>query len=288
MTRLQKKCLIATAGTHLLAVVLVLCSGFVTSQPKPDDSQVLTVIPEKAIDELFKSGVKAAQPPPPEPVVKPLEQPTPLLPLPKPVVHSVEPPKPVEPVKPPVKPQPEVVRPEPVKPADKPDKPVKPTHEIIPDLKSVVRKAPNVPDTRAADAAREKLAREQHAKELQRIAQNLKNNFKPDMTIAMPGDSSAAYANYSAIVKSKYDTAWTPPDNAANDEANVKVSVTIGNDGRVISAHIIDKSGDASVDDSVQRTLDRVTFIAPFPDGATDKQRTYIINFNLKAKRMLG
>jgi hypothetical protein len=42
------------------------------------------------------------------------------------------------------------------------------------------------------------------------------------------------------------------------------------------------------VDASVQRTLDRVKFIAPFPEGATEKERTYIINFNLKAKRMLG
>jgi hypothetical protein len=40
------------------------------------------------------------------------------------------------------------------------------------------------------------------------------------------------------------------------------------------------------VDKSVQRTLDRVTFIAPFPEGAKDKQRTYTINFNLKAKRL--
>jgi hypothetical protein len=34
----------------------------------------------------------------------------------------------------------------------------------------------------------------------------------------------------------------------------------------------------------VQRTLDRVTKLEPFPDGSTDKERTYIINFNLKAK----
>jgi len=282
MTRLQKKCLIAAAGTHLLVVVAVLCSGFIASQPKPDDSTVLTVIPFTAIDEAFKSGVKDAQPPPPTPVVKPTE-PIPLPPPPQPVVHPLEPPKPVEPVKPPVKPQPEVV-----KPADNPEKTVPPKHEVKPDFTPVVRSKPNVADTSAADAAREKLAREKRAKELQQIAQNLKNNFTPATVIDMPGDSSAAYASYASIVKSKYDAAWTPPDNAADDEANVKVSVTIGSDGTVISAHIVNKSGDSSVDDSVQRALDRVTFIAPFPDGATDKQRTYIINFNLKAKRMLG
>jgi outer membrane biosynthesis protein TonB len=56
----------------------------------------------------------------------------------------------------------------------------------------------------------------------------------------------------------------------------------------VISALILSPSGDANVDSSVQRTLDRVTFVAPFPDGATEKERTFIINFNLKTKRMLG
>jgi TonB family protein len=78
-----------------------------------------------------------------------------------------------------------------------------------------------------------------------------------------------------------------PPDNTASDNANAKVTVTIASDGTVISAQVISSSGDDSVDSSVQRTLDRVTFIAPFPEGTTDKQRTYTINFNLKAKRML-
>jgi len=78
-----------------------------------------------------------------------------------------------------------------------------------------------------------------------------------------------------------------PPDNAQNDEANTKVTVTIANDGNVISARIITPSGDPGVDASVQQTLDRVTFVAPFPEGSTDKERPYTINFNLKAKRML-
>ena len=59
-------------------------------------------------------------------------------------------------------------------------------------------------------------------------------------------------------------------------------------DGSVLDAHIIGKSGDDSVDASVKKTLERVSFIAPFPDGAKETERTYIINFNLKSKRMLG
>ena len=93
------------------------------------------------------------------------------------------------------------------------------------------------------------------------------------MTIDMPGNSSVAYANYASVVKSVYEQAWVPPDNAQNDDANVKVTVTIARDGTVISARVLTPSGDAGVDASVQRTLDRVTFIAPVP-GRHDGQGT--------------
>ena len=68
MNRLQKKCLIATVGVHLLLVlVLVFGSAFFSPRSKPDDSQVLTVIPDNLRDTPFTSGKKDAQPPPPAP-----------------------------------------------------------------------------------------------------------------------------------------------------------------------------------------------------------------------------
>ena len=104
----------------------------------------------------------------------------------------------------------------------------------------------------------------------------------------MPGNSSVAYANYATVVKSVYEQAWILPNDVASDDANTKVSVTIASDGTVISARIITPSGDAGLDASVQRTLERVKSIAPFPEGATEKERTYIINFNPQVKRLLG
>ena len=47
-------------AAHLLLVVVLLCSGFITSKPKVDDSQVLDVIPANLIDAAFNSGVKRA------------------------------------------------------------------------------------------------------------------------------------------------------------------------------------------------------------------------------------
>jgi TonB family protein len=103
----------------------------------------------------------------------------------------------------------------------------------------------------------------------------------------MPGNSSAAAANYAQVVKSVYEQAWTPPDDTASDDANIKVRVSIASDGTVISASVIVPSGDASVDVSVRNTLERVQFIQAFPAGSADTERTYIINFNLKSKRQM-
>jgi len=272
MNRLQKKCAIATAGFHLLLlVILIVGPGFFAPKPKADDLQILDVIPANLIDAAFNSGVRNAQPPPP--VVQPAPQP----PAPQPVVTPPPAPPKVE-MSEPIKQVEKALTPEP-KPVEKP--------KIQISTQLVTRAAPkNSPNASPRDDSQEK------ARALALAARNaaraLKNNFTPATTIDMPGNSSVAYANYASVVKSVYEQAWVPPDDAQNDNANVKVTVTIANDGTVISARILTPSGDAGVDASVQRTLDRVTFIAPFPEGATEKERTYTINFNLKAKRSLG
>jgi TonB family protein len=121
-------------------------------------------------------------------------------------------------------------------------------------------------------------------------ARSLRDDIAPGISLDPigPGGGGEVYASYDQVVKSIYWHAWAPPEDTASDEAVTKVTVTIASDGSVLSARIIRASGDASVDRSVQRTLDRVTFIAPFPEGAKEKQRTYTINFNLKAKRLSG
>jgi protein TonB len=271
MNRLQKKCVIGIAGVHLLlGVILVVGPAFFYSRPKADDMQVLDVIPANLIDAAFNSGVANAVPPPPAPVTPP------------------QPPPPVPVVTPPP-PQPEKVeKAEPVKPPDKlsPDSlmPVVKTSKTEPRKIQIntqlVARTPPKASPNANDAAR--------AQAIQSALQNLKKKFTPGTVVDMPGNGSgAAYASYRDAIATIYYEAWTPPGNADNDEANTRVSVTIANDGTVISARIVTPSGDTKVDASIQRTLERVTYIAPFPKGAVEKERTYIINFNLKAKRML-
>lgn len=300
MNRLQKKCLIATAGLHLtLVLVIVFGAAFFTEHSNPEDTTLLTVIPITTIDEVFSSGVAGAKPPPPTPVVKPPEpqaQPTPTPPQPKPVI-TPPPPTPVpaptlmDKVKDLFTPEPKKLQPEDLKPVEPADKPTKPKHEIKVDLtKPIVRNTPKAAeDTSAADDAREaKKLRDQRLKAIANAARSIKDNASTATTVEMPGTGSVSYANYASVVKSIYERAWTPPDDTASDDAITKASVTIASDGTVISTRILNPSGDTKVDASVQRTLDRVTFIAPFPDGSKEKQKNFIINFNLKAKRMLG
>lgn len=301
MNRLQKKCLIATAGFHLLLVLtLVFGSAFFTARPRPQDTHVLDVIPANIVEAAFNSGVKNAQRPaaqpapqipivqPPAPLPKPQPRPEPPQPKPQP---KPEPPAPKpEPVKhsepkpdkaPQPEPKPEVTKtpqPEP-KPAPKPE-----PHKIVPNLHRVTRHASaDAAAKRAAQAAREEKAR---LKAIAAAASSIKANASSSTEVEMPGVSSESYANFKDALASLYYNAWTPPDNPANDSAITKVRIVIARDGKVISAKVIGPSGDAQVDASVRRAIDRVSSVPPLPGG--ESQRTVILNFNLKTKRMIG
>ena len=262
MNRLQKKCVMATAGVHLLLLVILFVGpAFFYSRPKADDLQVLDVIPAHLIDAAFNSGVANATPPPPAPVTPP--PPAPAVTPPAPLPPKMEPPKPV------IQETEKALT-----PLEKPT----PPHKSQINTQLVTRTTPKA-SPNANDAAR--------ARAIRTALQTLKKNFSPGTTIDMPGNSSAAYADYGQAVKSIYDQAWSLPANIASDDESVIVNVTIASDGTVVSARIVTPSGDANVDASVRRTLERVKFIAPFPNGALAKERSYTINFNPKAKRIL-
>ena len=274
MNRLQKKCVIGTAGVHLLlGVILAVGPAFFYSKPKADDLQVLDVIPANLIDAAFNSGVANATPPPPAPVTPPQPPPpAPVVTPPAPAPQKVEK---TEPVKPPDK-----LSSDNFKPVEKAAKTEPPKSQIS--TKLVTRTVPKNSPTTDNSQQQQRLAQASRS-----ALRNLKGNLTSATTVDMPGNSSVAYANYATVVKSVYEQAWILP-NDVSDNANTKVSVTIANDGTVISARIITPSGDAGLDASVQRTLERVKSIAPFPEGATEKERTYIINFNPQVKRLLG
>jgi TonB family protein len=282
MSRLYKKCFIASGGLHvLLVLILVVCPAFLVSSPKPSDVQPITFIPDILNDSNFAGGGNpnadrpaAAAPTPPAPVARPTPAPAP--PETKPVVKEVAPPKPVE---------------EPLEVA-KDNR----SSKKIPDvsLKPVVRNPnakPTAKDTSAEDnQARERLAMKNrfagaldHA--LGKIRSGTGESAKLEGSPGL-GGGGPSYAPYGAWVRSYFERAWVIPEDATSEDATVEVSVTIASDGTVTAKKIIKRSGDAAMDASVQRVLDRVTSVErAFPEGAKDKQRIYIIPFNLKTKR---
>jgi TonB family protein len=278
MNRLQKKCVIGTAGVHLL-LLLILFAGpaFFSRRSKVNDVAVLDVIPASLVDGLLSSGEPDAAPPPPAPVAPP--QPAP----PAPVV--VTPPTPPAPPAPPVKvektepdPTPDKLSPDSLKPVVKPAK-TEP-HKISTTL--VTHKVPkNSPNTSTADSLQAQQAQQdRQARAIGSALRSLKNNLTTGTKVGIPGTGTASYASYGTVIVSIYRHAWVPPDGMASDNAVVRFSVTIASDGTVISARITEPSGDANIDSAVQRMLDRVSFIAPFPEGVTERQRSYPINFN--------
>jgi TonB family protein len=277
MNRLQKKCVVASVSLHgLLAAVLLFGPAFLASRDQAVDMAVLDVIPATLVDAAFsRGGTPNVKPPPPAPLVKP--EPTPPAPTPQPKPRP-QPPV-TRPTPPPPKPEPEPVV---------PDKPAKRLPNINTDL--VTRAADDPAKTRADAEARE---RERAEAEARRRAFAGALNHITDIAassteVTIPGPGGQAYANYAQVVKSVYTHAWIVPADVNDDQATTTASVTIARDGTVLDARITRQSGNAAVDASVRRTLERVTFVAPFPVGATEAKRTFTIKFNLKAKRQLG
>jgi TonB family protein len=277
MNRLQTKCVIATTGFHLLLLVILFVGpAFFWAREKSDDTPVLEMISPNLVDSAT-TGIQGAQPPPvPAQIpVKPVV--TPPVPAPKPVVQPAPAPVPTPTLAERVG---KFFKPEPAKPVPAPAE--NPPHTPKVNLTLTTRTPPKNNPTPAKPAP-------DNAKAINSAITALRKNLSaPTAVVAPVGNSSVAAANYAATVKAVYESAWTPPADTASDDANVKVRVTIASDGTVISAQILEPSADASVDTTVQNTLDRVQFIAPFPSGSADKERTYIINFNLKAKRLNG
>jgi TonB family protein len=296
MNRLQKKCVIGTAGIHLLLfLILIVGPAFYNRQPRPDDMQVLDVIPANLVDAAVNSGVKNAQPPPPTPVQPQPQPPTPPQPqYTPPTPRIVQPPPPAPPTPAPTpspsllkefehylmsKPAPSVT-PD-MTPTQKPVKHQDNTDNIKIDLTKVKRISVPKTSTASDNAAT--------ARELNKELKSLKNSLSSSTKVEVSGFSSASSAQYAAAVKSIYERALRPnaPDQVTHNNENTVVKVTVGNDGTVISSEIISPSGDPAWDNAVQRTLNQVTFIAPFPDGDTRKERSFNINFNPQVEQSL-
>jgi TonB family protein len=275
MNRLHKKCFIASAGTHLLLMLILFVGpAFLSSKsPNPEDRPLLDIIPSKTVDALVAPS--GGTPPPRQPTVTP--------PTPPPAVQT--------------KPTPQDKDPDPPKVVQKNDSDsleVKKEHKRLPEVntKLVTKTHPTKPPKQAPksdDQEKESANRQREA--VTRALANMGNASSSTVTPHFSdgwGGGGASYANFFDVVKAVYTRNWNVPE-GANDGAVISVSVTIARNGDVVSSRITRRSGDTVADASVEILLDRVRFVAPLPEDSKENQRTVHIDFSVRAaKRLLG
>jgi TonB family protein len=295
MDRLAKKCVIGSGFLHgTLLVVLLVGPAFLGSSPKTlDPSQVIDFIPLKTIDQNLSGGGNPNVP-------QTLPSPTP--PAPKQQVVEPPQPKPPEP-KPQPKPKPDP-DPDPVKPTkadvaktdpDSFEPPKKKPHKIEVNTTKVVHNPNNKTSktTEVSDAeerAKAKADAKKRQAEFESALNNIRDGASGGVSVELrgPGGGGIPYAGFNQALISAYMRAWRIPSEAAGSSATVTVSVTLRNDGTVISSRIERHSGNSDLDGSVQRALDNVSVVAPFPSSVKDTQKTFRLEFDPKAKQAMG
>jgi TonB family protein len=133
-----------------------------------------------------------------------------------------------------------------------------------------------------------KAGQKELVKQLTKIREGMQQGFTSGTAVQVHGPGGEAYASYRSFVFAAYDNAWQVPPDIANDESIVVTRIVIHRSGKVLSAEITQRSGNSLIDKSVRRALDSVTSLPPFPAGTSDQERTFVIEFSLKAKRLIG
>ena len=317
----DKKAFLISLALHgsLLGAFL---GGSAFINPTPQEPPVvnlplihLTQVPSILTDEpIFNPGgaPEIGEPAPtPEP---PAAQPAPPAPAPEP--PKVEPSKQeTKPVKEPAK---EVKKPEKKAETKKPTETKKPAEKkpttpktvdlsklvVKPDKAKAEREARERKEAEAAEAAAAKAAAEYAAQRNAAISGAIataKGSSSGAVTSlgkssasgasvkgASPGNGDGtgigpSVANYNQYVISLYNRSWNCPSDLTDAGVTTTVEIKINKDGSIRSSRITKRSGNKSLDDSVQRTLDIVAAsgVPPLPNGASEP-RTLTINFNLK------
>ncbi|MBT5709377.1 MAG: TonB family protein [Verrucomicrobia bacterium] len=299
MGRLQKKCMMVSAGVHVaLVLVLLLGPAFRTAPEKPKRASQLNLLSAVAIEAaLSQAAQKDSIPAEPKPVVQERpEPPTLVQEKPKPTPpKKVEPPKPTPVEQPKPKVEPKVVP----KPAPKPKPPVvKPKPKLKPKI-NFNTKTPKADPARekreAASRARKRELETQRKnaakrqREMNEALDSLGNNLNQRLDINANLVGGSALGNYRLWVRTAFNKAWVQPSGGGNSRSATRVRVVVNLDGTVASATVVGASGNRGLDQSVRDALKRVKRIQRRPPAeTTTAERTFIINFNLKDGRISG
>jgi TonB family protein len=100
----------------------------------------------------------------------------------------------------------------------------------------------------------------------------------------MPGPGGQAYAPYRSYLAAFYKERWrNRPSSLSAASAGVTVEIVIARDGRLLDWRVKESSGVRELDQSIKDLIPRYTKLLPLPEGSTDPQRTFRIQFTLEA-----
>jgi TonB family protein len=297
MTRLEKKCLLASTGAHGVLAALLLVTPLMVASKRQEfiTMPVLTFIPSRLVDGAMGGGGSPDAKTLPNPPKADLKQPLVLAPPPTAPAQESAPPKEE------AKPTPKDPEPSPKARPKKSGEPVpaksaktettqegegkrKKKIEISLERDSGPSKAELETQARAKALADARAAQARFKSGLNQVLGAISQGVSSGTVVDIPGPGGEAYADYGQWVVAVYHRAWTPPSNLADEQATVTARVVILRDGTVESFKVIQGSGHPALDRSVER-LRNVDHIARFPEGAPDEKRTFIIDFNLRSKR---
>jgi len=250
MSRLKRSCVVGSVVFHALILAMLVLGPMLLAK-REEKVRVIDLVPSAVIDKLLAPAAPVAPPPAPAPPKPKQPEPKKVQPKPKP--------KPIPP-----KPKPKKITP---KPKPKP-KPI-----IRVNLNSNVRK----PDAQKDAAKRARQAEAKRQTALNKLQAKLSGRTSVNVPIGR-----YASANYESLIRKKYMDATIHPGAIGGDPV-VKVRLVIARNGTVLSARVTGKSGVASWDRSVQKALDRVKFIKPFPESMKGSQQTFNLNFNSRS-----
>jgi len=286
MNRLQKKCFLAATGFHLLLLIILFVGpAFLSPGDKFKNLQTIDVIPANIIEGILAHGGSPDVKPPPPAPQPPAPQPQPQqLSPPQPQPEKIVKPEPIKEIKP-QKPEPDSLE---IKTEKKPRKPEVSTKIVTRKLNSQPKtKTPSTSETDTQ--ARETRERRQA---FDSTLRSLREGLTSTTSVGIPGEGGEAYAGYDVVVQSiyqaRYDQELLGAGGIAGNHAEVEVSVTIARNGDVVSTRLVNPSGNPALNKLVQRVLDKVTFVRPFPAASKDQQRTFTIVFELKPKKAVG
>ena len=314
MNRLQKKCFVFSVSLHGLLAVILLGSAAFRNRTEETDAPILSMIPANIIDAAESGGgepaaaaaVKRLTPFPPQSqpqaqplavVAQPQVQPTVVRPRPQPETAQPQPVHHVEHVK---REEPE----EDLHPLATSENPIPKAakqhhqHEIHPTFASA-NATPTHTKSKSAkhrrflthDAARAEAHRlSEIENSLDHLASGVQTSGAARTVVDVPGISGGGevFATYRDAVRKYYYQAWIQPENGSDKSALPEARIEVARDGSIIRAELISPSGERLLDKSVERALQLVTRLPPFPPSSHDEQRIFRIQFSLELKQATG